>query len=55
MRALRCIKKTRKSGERGCGVAHAHTCGFMADDDDFDVGGCGGNDNHNHHLKCHNF
>jgi len=52
MRALRCIKKTRKSGERGYGVAH--TCGLMADDD-FDVGGGGGNENHNHHLKCHNF
>jgi hypothetical protein len=40
MRALMCMKKTRKSDKRGYGVAHA--CGLMADDDDFDVGGCGG-------------
>jgi hypothetical protein len=47
------MKKTRKSDERGYGVAHA--CGLIADDD-FDVGGCGGgNDNHNYHLKRHNF
>jgi hypothetical protein len=45
------MKKTRKSDERGYGVAHA--CGLMADDD-FDVGVCG-NDIHHYHLKFHNF
>ena len=34
MRALGCMKKTRKRDERGYGVAHA--CGLMVDVDDFD-------------------
>jgi len=47
MRALRCIKKTRKSDKM------SHECGLMFDDDDFDVGGCGsdGDDKRQYHLK----